>query len=221
MLLILPDVYGINAMDGAANEGDPMDDDNHGTHCAGTIGGVGDNSIGVAGVNWQVELMGCKFMDENGGTASGAIRCIDYAISMGAHLTSNSWGLGGVHSSSLKDAIRRANDTPSKPQLFIAAAGNSGTNNDNIPAYPASYNMDHIIAVAATDSNDKLTSWSQYGATTVDLGAPGSSVLSTVMNSNYGYFSGTSMAWSVPHIYDIETCCWVASIHIGPLARLL
>ncbi|MCP4217354.1 MAG: S8 family serine peptidase [bacterium] len=186
------DVYGINSI---TNSGDPMDDHYHGTHCAGTIGGVGNNGTGVAGVCWNVKLMGLKFLSASGsGYSSDAITCIQYAIAKGAHVMSNSWG-GGGYSQSLHDAIAAAETAGI---LFIAAAGNSGSNNDVSPHYPSSYNNANIISVAATDHNDNLASFSCYGVTSVDVAAPGVATFSTKPGNTYGALSGTSMA--TPHV---------------------
>lgn len=177
------------------NDNDPMDDQEHGTHCAGTIGGVGNNGQGVAGVCWQVSLVGLKFLDGSGrGWTSDAIESVLYAANMPFTLTSNSWG-GGEFSQELKDAIDLAG---SRGQLFVAAAGNSSTDNDESPIYPSNYACDNIIAVAATDPNDEMAPFSCYGATTVDLGAPGINVYSCQPGGLYQQLSGTSMA--APHV---------------------
>lgn len=183
------DVYGMNAVN---NSGDPMDDKNHGTHCSGTIGGVGNNAIGVVGVNHQVKIMALKFLDYSGsGTTDGAIECINYMIDMkkrgvNVKVASNSWG-GGGYVQSLYDAIAEARDNDI---LFVAAAGNGGSdgigdNNDSIPFYPASYNLANIISVAATNRNDIRSNFSNYGATSVDLAAPGEAILSSVPRNGY------------------------------------
>jgi len=183
------DVYGIDTVN---NDGDPYDDNFHGTHCAGTIGAQGNNGIGVVGVNWNVSIMALKFLDSSGsGYTSNAITCIDYAASMGAHLTSNSWG-GGLPSQAMKDSIENAN------MIFVAAAGNSGLDNDIYPHYPASYTSPQIISVLSTDSNDNLSYFSNYGSTSVDVGAPGSNIYSCQPGNRYQYLSGTSMA--TPHV---------------------
>ncbi len=186
------DVHGINAID---DSGDPMDDNSHGTHTAGTIGGVGNNGIGVVGVNWNVSIMALKFLSSGGsGYTDDAIACIDYAITMGANVMSNSWG-GGGFDQALKDAIEAAG---SANILFIAAAGNNGSDNDASPFYPASFDSNNIIAVAATDDDDKLAGFSNYGATSVDVAAPGVDIYSTIPGGAYAYKSGTSMA--APHV---------------------
>ena len=177
------------------NDNNPMDDNSHGTHCAGTIGARGNNGIGVAGVCWNVKLMALKFLNAGGGgSSSGAIAALNYATAKGAKITNNSWG-GGGYNTSLYNAIQNAQNNDA---LFVAAAGNFALNNDIIPFYPASYNNANIIAVASSNSSDVLSSFSHYGATSVDLAAPGSGVYSTTPNNTYGNKSGTSMA--TPHV---------------------
>lgn len=195
---VVDDVFGYNAID---QSGDPMDDNSHGTHCAGTIGGVGNNGNGVAGVAWNVKMIGAKFLSANGsGSLSGAIRAIDYLTNLKTNqgvnivLTNNSWG-GGGYSQFLRDAIERHRQAGI---IFVAAAGNSSNNNDSLASYPASYDLDNVISVAATDSNDNLASFSNYGATSVDIAAPGVGILSTIHANRYASYSGTSMA--APHV---------------------
>ncbi|MBP6217548.1 MAG: S8 family serine peptidase [Oligoflexales bacterium] len=172
-------------------DNDPMDDNMHGSHCAGVIGAKGNNGIGTSGVNWDVSYVGLKFLSGQGsGALADAIEAIEYATKMGFTMTSNSWG-GGGFSQALEDAIRAAN---AKGVLFIAAAGNESADNDKNPDYPASYPVDNIIAVAATDKNDRLASFSNYGKRTVHVAAPGVDILSTVPNNAYKTLSGTSMA---------------------------
>ncbi len=184
----IDDVYGINAF---TNSGNPMDDHNHGTHVAGTIGAVGNNNIGVTGVAWNVKLMALKFLSADGsGSAADAIECINYSLTKGVHILNNSWG-GGGFSQSLFNAINSAKD---QGVIFVAAASNEGSNNDQSVSYPSGFNLPNIVAVAATDRNDLLATYSNYGYRSVHLGAPGSSILSTTPNNNYSTFSGTSMA---------------------------
>jgi subtilisin-like proprotein convertase family protein/subtilisin family serine protease len=194
----IDDVHGINAITGS---GDPFDDNDHGTHCAGTIGGVGNNGVGVAGVNWNVSLIGLKFLSGSGsGSTDDAIEAINYAVALKSNhgidirVLSNSWG-GGGFSQALEDAIQAANDAGI---LFVAAAGNASSNNDTTDNFPSNYDVPNVLAVAATTRTDALSSFSNFGATTVDLGAPGSDILSTTPGNTYSVFSGTSMA--TPHV---------------------
>jgi len=183
------DLYGINAV---LNNGDPDDDFGHGTHVAGIIGAVGNNQKGVVGVAWRVQLMACKFLDNTGnGSISDAIVCFDYARSKGASIINASWG-ADAYSSTLRLAIQRARDAGI---VVVTAAGNEGTNNDVVPSYPGNYYVDNLVSVAATTSSDTLASFSNYGATTVDLAAPGSFIYSTwnSADNDYAYSSGTSM----------------------------
>jgi subtilisin family serine protease len=186
----------VRGWDFVNNDNNPMDDNGHGTHVAGTIGAVGNNSIGVVGVVWDVQIMPLKFLSgSGGGTTSNAILAIRYAHRNGATVTNNSWG-GGGYSQALYDAIKEGRDV--YDAVFVAAAGNAGRNTDGSPFYPASYDLSNIISVAATDRNDLLASFSNYGVVTVDLGAPGVAITSTWYNGGYGTISGTSMA--SPHV---------------------
>ena len=186
------DVRGWNFV---AKNNDPMDDNGHGTHCAGTIAAVGNNGIGVAGTAWNVKIMPLKFLNEKGsGYISDAISAILYASRNGASVISNSWS-GTGYSQSLKDAIDASN------AVVICAAGNSGANADITPQYPAAFTSSNILSVAATDYNDKLASFSNYGAVSVDLAAPGVSIYSTAKSGGYQYLSGTSMA--TPHVSGV------------------
>lgn len=194
------DIYGY---DFANNDANPFDDQGHGTHVAGTIGAVGNNGIGTTGVNWNTRIMALKFLAADGsGSTAGAISALNYAVRMGANLSNNSWG-GGGSSSLLSQAISNARTAG---HIFVAAAGNSAQNNDLTPNYPSNYNFDNVVAVAATDSRDALASFSSYGATTVDIAAPGVGILSTLPNNGYGSYSGTSMA--TPHVSGAISLIW-------------
>ncbi|MHB1035438.1 MAG: S8 family serine peptidase [Pirellulales bacterium] len=203
------DVHGYDFLH---NDGDPMDDNRHGTHVAGTIAAAGNNSTGVAGVNWSSSLMALKFLDAEGsGNTDDAIRALNYATmmrstySVNVRLTSNSWGGGGMDPS-LYDAIAASGNAGI---LFVAAAGNSAQDNDLSPAYPASFDLENILSVAASDRNDNLANFSNYGATTVDLAAPGVGIYSTLPGGTYGSFSGTSMA--TPHVSGVAALAWATA----------
>ncbi len=194
---------GSHGYDAIRNVCDPMDQNSHGTHVSGTIGAVGNNRTGIAGINWTASILGLRFMDASGqGTVANAIRAIDFAIQLrsvlpaaaNVRVLSNSWEAAGP-SQSLLAAINAAN---SAGILFVVAAGNDSRNLDTTPAYPASYRLPNEISVAATDSKDALASFSNYGVESVDLGAPGVSILSTVMGGQYAFWDGTSMA--TPHV---------------------
>ena len=184
--------------------------DDHGTHVAGTIGAVNESTapvpataakqVGVVGVNQQVTMISGKFLGARGGSLANAVKAVDYFTDLktqhGLNIvaTNNSWG-GGGFSQSLLDAITRAN---AANILFVAAAGNSSTDNDTTESYPSNYNVANVIAVAAIDDKGALASFSQYGATTVDLGAPGVGIWSTTAFNGYSSYNGTSMA--TPHV---------------------
>lgn len=199
---IIDDVYGA---DFANDDGDPFDDQMHGTHCAGTIAGHGNNAEGVAGVAWVgVRLMALKFLSASGGgRTSDAIKCLNYAVAMGAKITSNSWG-GGGSSSAMRVAIERAQRAG---VMFIAAAGNEGSDNDAIPHYPSNYAPSNIISVASTTKTGSLSSFSCYGKESVDVAAPGSGIYSTVPGGKYASLSGTSMA--TPHVSGLAALIWL------------
>ena len=178
----------------------PMDGHGHGTHVAGTIGAVGDNELGVVGVNWNVSLMALKMFDDSGSaTTTQAIECLEFVLEKkreGENIvaTSNSWG-GSTYSQLLRDIIEEHRD---EGISFVAAAGNDGENNDLSPTYPSSYSLTNIISVAATDQSDELASFSNYGENSVHVAAPGVHINSTWRNDDYRRLSGTSMA--APHV---------------------
>jgi thermitase len=181
------DIYGYNFAD---KNGDPMDRNGHGTHCAGVIGAI-HNSIGIRGVMADVKIVGIKFLSDSGsGTTADAILAVDYATNIGVDIMSNSWG-GGGRSEALFEAISRANDAGI---AFIAAAGNSRANNDTRASYPANYELDNVISVGAMDGRGSRASFSNFGANSVHVFAPGTDILSTVPGNRYRAMSGTSMA---------------------------
>jgi subtilisin family serine protease len=192
----IDDVNGFNAIDNAS---DPMDDNGHGTHCAGIVGAEGENDLGIAGVNWKVQIMPLKFMNAGGsGTTKDAIEAISYAIDrkkagVNVRIISASWG-STQRSRALEAVIRKAyeNDV-----LFVAAAGNASTDNDRTPHYPSSYNVPNVISVAALDRHDQLASFSNFGVKSVAIAAPGVDILSTWLGNAYEEKSGTSMATPV------------------------
>lgn len=174
---------------------DGMDDNSHGSHVAGTIGAVGNNSVGVVGVNQKANLVASKFLDAQGsGTSVGAIRAVDWAVAQGARVLNNSWG-GGGPSKALERAVKRACDANA---VFVAAAGNENNDNDRYPSYPASYKLPCVVSVAATGQNDEFASFSNFGKKTVHVAAPGVGILSTIPGGRYDTYSGTSMA--TPHV---------------------
>ncbi|HYB94017.1 MAG TPA: S8 family serine peptidase, partial [Vicinamibacterales bacterium] len=192
--------HGFNALNNSCL---PFDDGGHGTHVAGIIGAVGNNNIGVTGVNWTTTLMAIKVLAADGtGTTTDAIKGIDFAIKAKAALGADanirvinaSWG-GGDYSQALRNEIEAANGAD---MLFVAAAGSGGNNTDAVPHYPASLPGDNILSVAAVNNRGTLASFSNYGAASVDLAAPGGPTLSTLPSNKYGSLSGTSMA--VPHV---------------------
>ena len=195
-------VDDIHGYDFYANDADPMDDEGHGTHVAGTIGAVGNNGLGITGVAWDVSIMAMRFLGPGGGYTSDAIAAVNYVTEMrraGVNVvaTNNSWG-GGGFSQSLSDAIAAGYDAG---VLFVAAAGNDGTNNDVLPHYPSNDTGSGVISVAATTRTNSLASFSNYGVASVDLAAPGASIYSTTPGNSYDSYSGTSMA--TPHVSGV------------------
>ena len=193
---IIDDAHGFNAVENAS---DPMDENGHGTHCAGIIGAEGENNLGIAGVNWKVRIMPLKFMNKGGyGTTKDAIEAINYVIErkkagVNVRIISASWG-GTQRSRALEAVIRKAYENDI---LFVAAAGNASTNNDRNPHYPSSYPVPNVISVAALDRNDQLAAFSNYGVKSVVIAAPGVDILSTWLGNAYEEKSGTSMATPV------------------------
>jgi subtilisin family serine protease/sugar lactone lactonase YvrE len=184
-------VDDVHGWDFANDDNDPFDDAGHGTHVAGILGAATDNGTGVAGINWRVSILPMKFLGQDGsGYTADAVRAIDYSTIMGARVLNNSWG-GGAYSRTLIDAIGAAGTAGI---LFVAAAGNDAEDGDLHPHFPASYALPNVIAVAATDSSDALAQFSNWGASSVLLGAPGVSILSTFPGGGYRSYSGTSMA---------------------------
>jgi len=192
----IDDQHGYNAID---NSDDPMDDNGHGTHCAGIIGAEGGNDIGITGVNWKIQIMPLKFMNAGGsGTTKDAIEAINYVIDrkkagVNVRVISASWG-STQKSAALEDVIRKAYEAGI---LFVAASGNASVDNDRVPHYPSSYNVGNVISVAALDRNDQLASFSNFGAKSVAIAAPGVDILSTWLGNEYEEKSGTSMATPV------------------------
>ena len=189
----IDDLNGLNLLE---DTGDPMDDNGHGTHCAGIIGAEGGNEIGVTGVNWTVKIMPLKFMDAEGvATVRDAIEAINYVINrkragVNVRIISSSWGTM-AKSRALEDVIRQAGE---EGILFVAAAGNASSDNDAKPHYPGSYDLNNVISVAALNRNDELTTFSNFGATSVDIAAPGEQIVSTWLEHGYEEKQGTSMA---------------------------
>ena len=201
----------IHGYDFWSNDADPMDENGHGTHVAGTICAESNNGVGVAGVAWQCKIMALRFLGPNGGYTSDAISALNYAVAMGVTVSNNSWG-GGGYSQSLYDAIQNAGTSG---HLFVAAAGNDSVDTDSTAHYPSSYSLGNIISVTATDNRDQLSIFrnsmgqiigaANFGANTVDVSAPGSDIASTALGSYY-WMSGTSMA--APHVTGLAVLIW-------------
>jgi subtilisin family serine protease/alpha-tubulin suppressor-like RCC1 family protein len=186
------DYYGYNF---AERNGDPMDDEGHGTHVAGTIAAIGNNQLGITGICQTAQMIPVRFLNNKGeGTSSDAIDAIDYAVSRGVKVINASWG-GGLLSQGMKDAIERAKTAG---VIFVAASGHDGRDNDINPHFPSSYDNTNIVSVTATNHNDDIAyiggKRANIGRKTVDIAAPGTGILSTVLEQDYKSFSGTSMA---------------------------
>jgi serine protease len=183
------DFFGWNFV---ANNNNPFDDNGHGTHVAGIIGAKGNSGVGVAGIDWNVQLMSLKVFDSSGGgPVTNAVAALNYAVAHGAQITNNSWSMGTATYQPLADAIQNA---AAHNVIFVAASGNYGVNTDTTPEYPASYNFSNVVSVAASNTDGTLTSYSDYGAHSVSIAAPGQNILSTYPGGKYQILSGTSMA---------------------------
>ncbi len=197
---------GTHGYDFFDDDAEPMDEQGHGTHCAGTIAAEGNNNAGVVGVCWKAQIMAMRFLGPDGsGSTADAVKCIDWAVANGAHILNNSWA-GPDNSLELKAAITRAEQ---KGVLFVAAAGNTvnrGNNNDTNPYYPAAYPNANMISVGAIDVNDAAGTFSHYGKISVDIGAPGVGIVSSMPNNRYAQLDGTSMA--APHVAGAAALVW-------------
>lgn len=208
---VVDDVYGYNAV---ANSGDPMDTDGHGTHVSGIIGARGNNGIGVCGVNWGVQIMALKCDDEDGGLyVDAVINAIDYLLDMkgkGVNVKVANGSFGGPDFS--RSEYRAISKLKDNSVLFIAAAGNDALDHSSNHYYPSDFDLLNVISVAATDSQDQLASFSDYGTVDVDLGAPGVDILSTIPG-NYVVYEGTSMA--APHVAGVAALVWCYRHELG------
>lgn len=190
----IDDIHGYNFV---AESGDSADDNGHGSHCSGTIGAQGNDRYGIVGINWDVSIMAVKFISYDGtGTLENAVKAIDYARKNGAQIMNSSWG-GLAKSLILQQAVADAN---AAGILFVAAAGNNGSDNDRAAFYPASYTTDNVISVGAVNNRARLSSFSNFGLTTVHVAAPGENILSTTPQG-FETMSGTSMA--APHVAGV------------------
>jgi len=210
------------------DDASPYDDFEHGTMVFGIMGAAGNNGLGISGIGWSANIMCLKVLDSAGNsTISKAVEAVYFAINHRARIINMSWGYvpSSSPSRALSDAINAAKNSGI---LVIASAGNGvsgvGQNNDsnsNQANYPSSYSQDNIIAVAATDTQDELASFSNYGASTVDLGAPGVSILSTHPHNDYRFFTGTSA--SAPHVSGAAALIWALNpdLNYSQVKRLL
>ena len=189
------------------DDNDPIDDEGHGTHTAGTMAAIGDNKIGVAGVMWKARVVPIKILGANGsGSLAAGTAGVNYANKLGVRVSNNSWGYQGGPDTALQAAVE---DAGKKGYLFVAAAGNATNDNDANPFYPASYTGDNVITVAASDNRDKKAGFSNWGLTSVDVAAPGVNIYSTVPGGGYEYNSGTSMA--APQVAGVAALAWSIS----------
>ncbi|MGN6555925.1 MAG: S8 family peptidase, partial [Verrucomicrobiota bacterium] len=204
----IDDVHGINAI---AGSGDVTDEFGHGSHVAGILGAVGDNGVGMVGTAWKARMMICKFLDPQlQGSISDAIECIDYSRIHGAKIVNASWG-GATSSAFSSSALRDAIDSLRQAGIiFVAAAGNFTLDNDDSSNafFPASFDLDNIISVAATTRDDDLAHFSDYGLNTVDLGAPGYIVLSSWSGSDSDYRTDDGTSMSAPHVTAACALAW-------------
>jgi subtilisin family serine protease len=210
--------HGLNALSGST---DPSDDSGHGTMIAGVLGAVGNNGLGVVGVAWQVQIMACKCFDKFGvGDIAACVTCLDYALTNHARLVNASWGFAS-NSLALSNALSRLRDAG---VIVVAAAGNNTSDVDITPSYPSRYRFDNVVAVAATTKDDLLATASNYGATTIHLGAPGEQIYSTFAAGDNFYFtlSGTSLA--APYVagaFALLLAQYPAEPYPSTVARLL
>ena len=197
---------GSHGYDFFDDDNQPLDEQGHGTHCAGTIAAEGNNNVGVVGVCWKAQIMAMRFLGPDGsGSTADAVKCIDWAVANGAHILSNSWA-GPDNSVELAAAITRAEQ---RGVLFVAAAGNTvngGNNNDTNPYYPAAFPNANMISVGAIDVNDAAGTFTHYGKISVDIGAPGVGIVSSMPNNKYAQLDGTSMA--APHVAGAAALVW-------------